>query len=450
MDAHYLQPFGPGSIGLRIVRIDPQIPGAPTPAKVVLGRNTLTGLDTSSNIYSLNVSRAHAEISIVEGEIFIAATTSQENTVFRNQLSIVRNAAMALVPGDQISLLGPVQHFNYTLVRGTMTDDMIEACHIASYALTEKTPRKRKATELAPRIDNEENTAGLDSALDAATQPADTLELDASSSSSSCGISHKATAKLEEHYMCSICCDSMACCHSLSPCGDVFCYACIADWFKKSKVCPLCSGDFVLKSAVPNRTLDGIIREILALDSDPNILEEWEDRVLQGVHRKAGVKHVPLKKIVPVILPVVVRIAAPIINVPPPPPVNVRNVLPLPPAVTPAVGGGLIDLTFDDSVRNAPAAAPRTETVRSVEVQNGRGIEKFRCQCGAFIKPKHVRIVVSVDDTALGPRQLLYHMWCISSAGFRAHKILFPNIRGIGNLTKADCDQLKLSYDLVE
>lgn len=451
MEAHYLQPFGPGSIGLRIVRIDPQIEGAPETKVVVLGRNILTGLDSSNDKYSVSVSRNHAEISIVDAKIFVTATARQENIVFRNRSSIPRNVATAIVPGDEISLLGQIQYFNYTLVRGTMTDDMIEACYVASCALQQKTSQKRKLMEMAPRIDNEANSVGLDSStlsdnLNTATQPADAVEPNVCSSSSSCGIGSRASAKLEEHYMCSICCAAMACCHSLSPCGDVFCYPCIADWSKQSKSCPLCSGDFVLKSAVPNRTLDGIIREILTLDTDPNVLDEWEDRVLQGIHRKTGVKHVAVRRILKVVPPIVARSAVPVIHASAA--VTSRNALPS--TVIPIAGGGLIDLTFDDPVRDIPPAPARSETVRSVEVSYGVGSTKYKCQCGGVVKPKHVRVTVSVDDTSLGSRQLFYHMWCISGAEFRAHKILLTSFGGLENLKPVDLDQLKLRFDLVE
>eukprot|EP00596_Hydrurales_sp_CCMP1899_P008825 CAMPEP_0119052380 /NCGR_PEP_ID=MMETSP1177-20130426/73693_1 /TAXON_ID=2985 /ORGANISM="Ochromonas sp, Strain CCMP1899" /LENGTH=351 /DNA_ID=CAMNT_0007031927 /DNA_START=929 /DNA_END=1986 /DNA_ORIENTATION=- len=44
-----------------------------------------------------------------------------------------------------------------------------------------------------------------------------------------------------------------------------------------------------IKSAITNRTTEGIIREILKTDPDPDILKEWEKRVTVGFKRKKAI-----------------------------------------------------------------------------------------------------------------------------------------------------------------
>jgi hypothetical protein len=466
MEACYLRPFGLGSNGLKIV----SIVFSSTTEVIVLGRNKLTGLDVSEATHVEAVSRRHAEISCRLGKIFLSPKSRQDDLVFRNGSSIPRDASVEIVYGDKISLVGPLLLFNYELVQGSMTADMIEACYKVSLAVKETTPRKRRRIESA----GDGVLISLDSSqLSQHTEaiPAAAIAAEAASSSSSSSsdqnLAANTSAKLEAHYECSICCSAMACCHSISPCGDAFCYCCIADWAKKHKNCPLCSKDFELKAAVPNRILDGLIREVLKMDSDPDVLLEWEDRVLQGLNRKKGKPHVPLATIPLPVPPAPVPAAVPA-KLPSAVGVKTRAspgrvVVPIQQAIAvpriiarPSAGvARLIDLTADDTASPLRVPVSLEETItRSAVVSYGEGTERFKCMCGGIIKPKHVRVSVA-EVKGVGTASMqdigtsIYHSWCVSTAAFRKHQIIFSMLRGTEKLKAEDSDSLKNLFDLV-
>jgi hypothetical protein len=54
--------------------------------------------------------------------------------------------------------------------------------------------------------------------------------------------------------------------------------------------------NFNIKNALPNRTIEGLIREILKDDPDPEPLFEWEQRVIEGSDRKKGIPLAVTKK----------------------------------------------------------------------------------------------------------------------------------------------------------
>ena len=76
----------------------------------------------------------------------------------------------------------------------------------------------------------------------------------------------------------------MALVHTINPCGHVFCYLCIDDWRKKSKVCPTCSND--IQTLVPLFLLDSTIRETLVID--PEALADLDRRVDKSRQQKEG------------------------------------------------------------------------------------------------------------------------------------------------------------------
>ncbi len=45
---------------------------------------------------------------------------------------------------------------------------------------------------------------------------------------------------LEEQFECTICRDWMVACHSMVPCGHMFCGSCLGDWLPKNPTCPTC------------------------------------------------------------------------------------------------------------------------------------------------------------------------------------------------------------------
>lgn len=467
MEACYLRPFGLGSNGLRIV----SIVFSSTAEVIVLGRNSLTGLDVSTATHVEGVSRRHAEISCRLGKIFLSPKSRQDDLVFRNGSSIPRDTSIEIVYGDKISLIGPKLLFNYELVQGSMSAAMIEACYISSLAVKDPTPKKRKRTESAGEgILLSLDSSQLSQKTEAFPVAGVVAEAASSSSSSTSDQNHvtNTSAKLEAHYECSICCSAMACCHSISPCGDAFCYCCIADWAKKHKNCPLCNKDFELKAAIPNRTIDGIIREVLKMDSDPNVLSEWEDRALQGLNRKKGKPHVPLAVIpvavssapvpaaVPAKLPYAIGVrtrASPArVNVP------IQRAIDAPRIIArPSAGvARFVDLTADDAA--SPLRVPESleETItRSAVVSYGEGIQRLKCMCGGIIKPKHVRVSVA-EVKGVGTASMqdigtsIYHSWCVSTSTFRKHQITFSMLRGTEKLKPEDSDSLKYLFDLVD
>ena len=506
MESHYLRPFGLGANGLKIVSLDIPSPDQP----IILGRNQITGLDVSTADNVQYISRTHAEISQSNGKLLIKAKSKQDGLVYRNGESIAMDTFIELVCGDKISLVGHKKHFNYELIKGEMSPAMIEACYLSSLAVLDARPSKRRKSDSFDKL-----TADVDLSLHRASQASQNTEtaLDlnstgqpesASSSSSSSSSSSTSKievaaapsyAKLEAHYECSICCDTMACCHSLSPCGDAFCYSCIADWAKKNKNCPLCSVDFDLKAALPNRSMDSIIREVLTADPDKLVLFKWEDRVLQGINRKKGIKHVPLKppptppapvcKPAPAVAaaaaartPTATASAAAAVPVEDAKVAEMRKYVcrataqagkflivpatPLAPATAPAAAaaaganasaavgrgaGGLIDLTADDSHTAQAQAQVGNQLFRKAHASYGVGIERLKCNCGALIKPKHVRI--RITDTRTTTVSFYYHSWCLSSLSFRQHQISFEKISGKEKLKPEDQEQLRLNYDLV-
>ena len=517
MESHYLRPFGLGANGLKIVSLDFPSPDQP----IILGRNQITGLDVSTADNVQYISRTHAEISQSNGKLFIKAKSKQDGLVYRNGESVAMDIFIELVCGDKISLVGHKKHFNYELIKGEMSPAMIEACYLSNLAVLDARPSKRRKSDSFDKL-----SADVDLSLHRASQASQNTEtaLDlntscqsdpASSSSSSSSSSSTSKnevaaaplfAKLEAHYECSICCDTMACCHSLSPCGDAFCYSCIADWAKKNKNCPLCSVDFDLKAALPNRSMDSIIREVLTADPDKLVLFKWEDRVLQGINRKKGTKHVPLKppptpvqvrKPTPAPAVAVVRTptatasaasaaalvasAAASVSVEDAKVAELRKyvcrtniaqpgkflIVPATPLST-ATGAGagttaaafvtasvamsssagrLIDLTADDSQATQVATQVGNQIFRKAHASYGVGIERLKCNCGALIKPKHVRI--RITDTRTTTVSFYYHSWCLSSLSFRQHQISFEKISGKEKLKPEDQEQLRLNYDLV-
>eukprot|EP00981_Chlorochromonas_danica_P001591 scaffold342_cov208-Ochromonas_danica.AAC.15 len=89
---------------------------------------------------------------------------------------------------------------------------------------------------------------------------------------------------LLQQYECGICFETMACVVSLNPCGDNFCYSCIADWAEKRRSCPLCNTVFDVKQVLPNRLVESSIREVLR--NSKEALDAWEARSSEGLVRR--------------------------------------------------------------------------------------------------------------------------------------------------------------------
>ena len=143
MESHYLRPYGLGANGLKIVSLDFPSPDQP----IILGRNQITGLDVSTADNVQYISRTHAEISLISGELHIKAKSKQDGLVYRNGESMATDTSIKLVCGDKISLVGHKKHFNYELIKGEMSPAMIEACYLSSLAVLDARPSKRRKSD---------------------------------------------------------------------------------------------------------------------------------------------------------------------------------------------------------------------------------------------------------------------------------------------------------------
>ena len=291
VDVYHLKPYGFGAEGLRVVNIDFNQCSAP----IILGRNSLTGLETSTINHVQGVSRAHAEVTMISGKLYISAKSKQDELVCRNGSPIPRDIPCQICCGDKICLVGPMQLFNYEVMDGTISAEDIERSHQPRLNFEVKpvatTPIIKKRKSEVPGL-----TTTINSSTTLKVSKPPSSSNDTSSSSSvpainvTLAIRPETAAKLESHYECSICFCPMACCHSISPCGHSFCYSCIADWASKHKTCPFCLGPFLMQNSLPNITIEGIIREILTMDPNPDSLASWEERAREGLDLKRGVK----------------------------------------------------------------------------------------------------------------------------------------------------------------
>ena len=500
IDTYHLEPFGFGVQGLRVVNIDFNSCSDP----IILGRNSLTGLDLSTVNHVQAVSRTHAEVSEMAGKIYIAAKSKQDDLVFRNGSPIPRDVPIQICCGDKICLVGPMQLFNYEVINGTVSDEDIEARYkfslsvVMEPAATPQSSRKRK-------IEWRRDTIIVDS-----LQPIDGVESSSlsesssSSSSSSIAVTTNAAAsasvaataaKLETHYECSICFCPMACCHSISPCGHSFCYICIADWAAKHKTCPFCLVPFQIKASLPNITIEGIIREILTMDPNPESLSCWEERAREGLDRKRGIKHTPRKKAAVVIRPISDPIIATSVSIPAAattvPVIEQRPLRSSPArvhsqatagvavdkvevntpmfvhkstgpvalvAVMPATvvnnsgTNGIVDLTNDDvslsavSSRNLSAGLLQLQTdqslKRTVEVTYAKTERHLCTACTSQIRPSKVQICVSAPELV---EKMFFHRVCMDSLVYRRMNLRYDMIIGKNLLTEKDKNILRLA-----
>lgn len=119
------------------------------------------------------------------------------------------------------------------------------------------------------------------------TDPAAPTTISATTAMQAVNASHRTSdlvKSLLEQYECGICFETMACAVSLTPCGDSFCYNCIADWALKATHCPFCNAPFDLKHSVPNRLVENSVREILK--NEQEALSAWETRAAVGRERR--------------------------------------------------------------------------------------------------------------------------------------------------------------------
>lgn len=304
MSLFFLEPVGLACEHLNQVEFDTS-----SNTTIVLGRNPITVKPSSYNTkYIEYVSRKQAELVIVNNLISIKPLTTTDGSVCVNGVPCSYNKSTPLTVGDTFSLLGSHGFFNFKL--RPLKKRKVES----SQSVTELSPKlnaqsSSSATVREP-VSSHSNSQSVvymgqspqrntKSKTNSSTQ--DGVEYiesgKAASTSSPVGSktgnqkaraapSDTPTNKIEEHLECVICFSHMAFAHSITPCGDSFCFECITSWSSRKNKCPNCQGEFNMANTVPNRVSDNIIRDVLERRADTEegaqALKEWEQRVEQG------------------------------------------------------------------------------------------------------------------------------------------------------------------------
>jgi len=247
----------------------------------------------------------------VDDRLSLKATARQDNVVYLNGNPCCKNHIMHITHNDSISFLGLLSYYNYKISHILVDDFSNATCRIIQANVSDKVG-SISALQTLPssglHTDTEKHTSSNDeekmnttgssqsdgpidevAPVERVANNTGSLKTSTSSSSSSSCI----RSNLLRQFECSICYDTLACAVCLSPCGDNFCYVCIADWYSKNSQCPICQSPFRLSRVVPNRLTESIIREVLSLNdssssgsSSEEDLRQWEMRVQHGVQRR--------------------------------------------------------------------------------------------------------------------------------------------------------------------
>jgi hypothetical protein len=286
-----LKPFGNGANCLNTLEFDHEN------QSLKLGRNSETGLDRPCE-HIQHVSRSHVMMTYRHGKLFMDVISRQDDIVYVNG-AVCERGEVELHTGDEISLLGSIQFFNYR-VQKVETSSTQELDLPPSKKQKTATDPPKLATPVAAVVPPAPAAQPPVSTTSPEEEPKKPETATSSSSSSSQNHHHKLLEGLLRQYECEICFEVMACAYSLYPCGDCFCYVCIEDWSKNAKAtphCPHCQGTFDLNSAIPNKKNDNAVREILKLD--PEQLKQWETRVEEGLQRRKLFNETPRTTNVP-------------------------------------------------------------------------------------------------------------------------------------------------------
>lgn len=246
----------------------------------------------------------------MDDRLSLKATARQDNVVYLNGNPCCKNHIMHITHNDSISFLGLLSYYNYKISHILVDDFSNATCRIIQANVSDKVG-SISALQTLPssglHTDTEKHTSSNDeekmnttgssqsdgpidevAPVERVANNSGSLKTSTSSSSSSC-----IRSNLLRQFECSICYDTLACAVCLSPCGDNFCYVCIADWYSKNSQCPICQSPFRLSRVVPNRLTESIIREVLSLNdsssgssSSEEDLRQWEMRVQHGVQRR--------------------------------------------------------------------------------------------------------------------------------------------------------------------
>jgi pSer/pThr/pTyr-binding forkhead associated (FHA) protein len=268
---YYLVPVGFGHTCLNTIEVDTS-----NIKPIVLGRNRNTIKDSETCIQHIeSLSRNHAEIVYEGNQIYVKSISTQPGTLHKNGQICDPGMLIPLSTGDTISLLGSLSAFNYKLKKVTKRKkNENKADHEIFQDSTQNQSQSVKTDT------NGENFTTI--------QDVEFVAQTKKGKSSVKAVTESSTKAIQEHLECVICCNLMAFSHSLSPCGDSYCYECILSWSCKKNTCPTCQSDFLMATTVPNRRLDNIIREVLeeqkisGSDKEDAELLSWEQRVSQG------------------------------------------------------------------------------------------------------------------------------------------------------------------------
>ena len=259
-----------------------------------LGRNSLTtNSSASEDAYHVSqLSRYHAELTVNNQVLYIKYVGRCEGLLTKNGEKVM-NEMVPLSIGDEISLLGTINYFNYKVknVRKRPHDDntTTENSKVTSSIIIDlesPTPAPAPSSSANDVISLDSSTSTVSTEVVAAP-----VAVTATSSSTApvdaAAVAEASSKAIQGHMECMICFELIAFAHNISPCGDSFCYECITSWSARKQTCPSCQAPFQISAAVPNRLLDNIIREVLertsvgAHENNPELIA-WETRLSNG------------------------------------------------------------------------------------------------------------------------------------------------------------------------
>lgn len=300
MATHRLLPYGNGSDYLKSMDFS-----VGTGTELTIGRNVVSAKeDMGTGPNAQYVSRSHLLLTVRNNQIFVKPLAREKGLCYLNGRVLADGAETEMHVGDTVSLLGRLDFFNYVLT--DLAPIVVDCDNSPPKQLSKKARLEMEVVELLEDDSQgpQHQDHGITPISTQSRQPSvpskkveEVVILDTSStpeeapaaapapaaSSASSGV-RAMIASLLQQYECGICFETMACAVSLSPCGDNFCYLCIAEWAAKSTACPCCNSQFDLKRAVPNRVVENSVREVLKLDQEA--LTAWEERVTQGLDKR--------------------------------------------------------------------------------------------------------------------------------------------------------------------
>ena len=260
--------------------------------EVIVGRNSVTGLDTIDSTQDADVvyvSRMHAKVEASGCKVFVTPCSSQKGMVYINSKRCQNHVPVEAIAGqDLLTLLGPKNKYSFTIHdRQSVSADLSVNTEDSSKSPGSQTTSLCESTFEGQGImreigDEQEALEPINKTDDHVNEDLESrqkkrmrrdkeqnhAETQSSSSSSTAVVASTSIAnthlKIKEGMECPICMNYMALSHTVIPCGHCFCFTCIDDWQAKSELCPTCQS--TLKGLVPNFIVDQTIQDILMSD----------------------------------------------------------------------------------------------------------------------------------------------------------------------------------------